>query len=83
MPRRHPKPARGARSAQRPAGPRADPVRDAEFEARRREVCSRKARYSSEAEARSFALMHNPGPGPARVGTYRCDICDGWHFTRG
>lgn len=83
MPRKHPKPAPSARGAKRAVGPRRDPLRDAEFEARRRDTCARKARYGSQAEARAHALMHNPGPVSARVGTYRCDVCDGWHFTRG
>lgn len=48
----------------------------------RRANCAKKARYDSEAEARSHALMHAPGLGP-RSTAYRCDVCDGWHLTRG
>lgn len=80
MPRRHPKPAprRG-----RPATPaRPDVARIAEQEARRREACAAKARYDSEAEARSIVLMHHPGRSP-RPTAYACDVCGGWHLTRG
>lgn len=79
MPRRHPKPGprRGHSSPPRP-----DPARLAEQEARRREACAAKVRYDSEAEARAFALMHTPGRAP-RATPYLCDVCDGWHLTRG
>lgn len=46
----------------------------------RRENCARKDRFETEAEARSFAIMHNPGRGP-RQQPYSCDVCDGWHLT--
>ncbi|MCK9249079.1 MAG: hypothetical protein M0P31_08890 [Solirubrobacteraceae bacterium] len=79
MPRRNPRPDPGRRGRRAPTwGP--DPVRAAERERRRREVCAGKARYATEAEARAHALMHQPGPGP-RPNAYRCDVCDGWHFT--
>jgi hypothetical protein len=82
MPRRHPKPSRAARGPQRPA-PREDLGASAEQTARRRAVCASKARYDSAAQARAFALMHNPGAAGPRVATYECEICGGWHFTRG
>jgi hypothetical protein len=79
MPRRHPKrdPRRG-----RAGPPPRDPGRTAEQETRRRAACAAKIRYETEAEARSFALMHTPGRGP-RASVYLCDVCDGWHLTRG
>ena len=81
MPRKHPK-----RDARRGGRPRADD-RDslgysAEQEQQRRANCAAKARYGSEAEARSHAIMHRPGPG-TRSQAYRCDVCEGWHLTRG
>lgn len=82
MPRRHPSRDRSGRGP----GPRnhaRDEERSAEYEARQRANCAAKARYGSEAEARSHALMHAGAGGRARVSTYRCDVCDGWHFTRG
>lgn len=57
-------------------------ARGAEYEQRQRANCAAKARYGSEAEARSHALMHSPGVGP-RSKAYRCEWCDGWHLTRG
>ncbi|MBJ7521046.1 MAG: hypothetical protein JHC84_15210 [Solirubrobacteraceae bacterium] len=80
MPRRHPKPRprRGAGSAE----PRIDVERVARQAAQRREACAAKVRYDTEAEARSFAIMHSPGRGP-RATPYLCDVCDGWHLTRG
>lgn len=61
-----------------------DPVANAErrlaAEQRHRQNCARKDRFETEAEARSFALMHNPGRGP-RATAYRCDVCGGWHLT--
>lgn len=79
MPRRHPKPAPRRGPA---LPPRPDVARIAEQETRRREACAAKVRYDTEAEARSFALMHDPGRGP-RASAYVCDVCDGWHLTRG
>ncbi|MEH3052443.1 MAG: hypothetical protein PGN13_00350 [Patulibacter minatonensis] len=80
MPRRHPSRDRSGRG-----GPRRDDAvhvaRSAEYEQRQRATCAAKARYGSEAEARSHALMHAPGPGP-RSKAYRCEVCDGWHLTR-
>jgi hypothetical protein len=78
MPRRHPPRDRRGRG---PAAPREDLGRSAEYEARQRANCAAKARYGSEAEARSHALMHSPLG--VRSTAYRCDICDGWHLTRG
>lgn len=80
MPRRHPKPA--PRRDGRPVAPPSDVERIARQEARRREACAGKVRYDTEAEARSIALMHVPGRGP-RATPYLCDVCDGWHLTRG
>lgn len=80
MPRRHPKPDPRRRGAA--ARPRPDVERIAEQEARRRRACAGKVRYDTEAEARSFAIMHDPGRGP-RATAYACDICNGWHLTRG
>ncbi len=80
MPRRHPKPPSSRRG--RGAPPRPDPHRIAEQDARRRANCAAKARYDSEAEAASIALMHHPGRGP-RPKAYLCDVCGGWHLTRG
>jgi hypothetical protein len=57
-------------------------VRDAEYERRRREVCARKDRYTTEQEARAFAVMHQPGPG-RRAAVYHCEVCGGWHHTSG
>lgn len=81
MPRRHPSRDRGRG---RPSGRDDDAYeqRSAEYEQRQRANCAAKARYGSEAEARAHALMHSGGAAP-RVKTYRCDVCDGWHFTRG
>ena len=82
MPRRHPDRDRSGRG--RP--PKRDDDRELgsslEFEQRRRANCAAKDRYDSEAQARSFALMHTPGAGP-RSKAYHCDVCDGWHLTRG
>jgi hypothetical protein len=47
---------------------------------RQRAACAAKDRYASEAEARSFAIMHVPGRG-RRSKPYQCDICGGWHLT--
>jgi len=82
MPRRHPD--RDPRGRGRPsrADDRFDLGRSAEQLQRRRANCAAKARYDSEAEARSHALMHSPGSGP-RAKAYQCDVCDGWHLTRG
>jgi hypothetical protein len=71
VPRRHPRP-----KPARPALLRIDPGHSP----RRKAACEGKERYASEAEARSYALMHAPVRGrPTRV--YACDICGGWHFT--
>ena len=81
MPRHHPSRDRaGSRRA-----PRADRAvenveRQLAAERQRRENCGRKDRFDSESEARSFAIMHNPGRGP-RQQPYECDICSGWHLT--
>lgn len=80
MPRRHPRPAPARR--RRTTSPRLDLGRIAERETRRREACAAKVRYETEAEARSFAIMHTPGRGP-RATPYLCDVCGGWHLTRG
>ncbi|WP_210494992.1 hypothetical protein [Patulibacter sp. SYSU D01012] len=81
MPRRHPSRDAAQRRGRRPAGPRpVDPAVHAEREARRRAVCAAKDRYASEAEARAFALMHQPGPG-RRASAYPCEVCGGWHLT--
>jgi hypothetical protein len=80
MPRRHPRPASPRRG--RSAPPQPGLARIAEHEARRREACAAKVRYDTEAEARSFAIMHAPGRGP-RASAYLCDVCGGWHLTRG
>jgi hypothetical protein len=46
-----------------------------------RASCETKERYTSEAEARSIALM-NAAPGrAAATKPYRCTVCDGWHLT--
>ncbi len=80
MPRRNPKPA--PRRGGRPAGPAPDVERLARQAAQRREACAAKVRYDTEPEARSFAIMHSPGRGP-RATPYLCEVCDGWHLTRG
>lgn len=80
MPRRHPRPVPSRRGRDTP--PRPDLARLAEQEARRREACAAKVRYDTEDEARSFALMHTPGRG-LRATPYLCDVCGGWHLTRG
>ena len=54
--------------------------RSLDADRKRREDCARKDRFETEAEARSFAIMHNPGRGP-RQQPYHCDVCDGWHLT--
>ncbi|MSW51113.1 MAG: hypothetical protein F2817_09555 [Actinobacteria bacterium] len=85
MPRRKPTGPRDRRGAPRPgqAGPREPTAQQtADYLERQRVVCRRKDRYASESEARAFALMHQPGPG-SRADVYRCEICDGWHHTRG
>jgi hypothetical protein len=81
MPRRHPPRDRYGRGAANRDDDRYDLTRHAEYEQRQRANCEAKARYGSEAEARSHALMHTPGPGP-RSSAYRCDVCEGWHLTR-
>ncbi|MBO9534023.1 MAG: hypothetical protein J7513_13715 [Solirubrobacteraceae bacterium] len=82
MPRRHPP---RDRTGPAPRDWERDDARDAEYEARQRANCAAKARYGSQAEARAHALMHAGAGSPSakRTSTYRCDICDGWHFTRG
>jgi hypothetical protein len=85
MPRRKPTGPRDRRSAARVSagstrGP--DAASHAAYLARQRVICEQKDRYASEAEARAFAVMHQPGPG-ARAHTYHCEVCGGWHHTRG
>lgn len=83
VPRRKPTGPRDPRRAGRPANAPGPGARgDAEAEQRRRAVCAAKVRYASEDEARAFALMHQPGPG-ARAQSYLCEVCGGWHHTRG
>jgi hypothetical protein len=48
---------------------------------RRRAMCATKQRYTSEAEARSIALMNAPRGRGADTTPYDCDVCDGWHLT--
>ena len=81
MPRHHPsRDRRGARRAPK----RGNVVENVEqrlaAEQRHRERCATKDRFESEAEARSFAIMHSPGRGP-RQQPYECDVCGGWHLT--
>lgn len=47
----------------------------------RREACAAKERYTSEAEARSIALMNAPRGKRASTTPYQCDVCGGWHLT--
>lgn len=82
MPRRHPDSGSRGRGRSRPTPEREDFGRSAESLQQQRANCAAKARYGSEAEARSHSLMHTGGIG-RQVKTYRCDVCDGWHFTRG
>ena len=79
VPRRKPPPDPDRRGRHAPTGPRSDPHAGERLQ-RQREICSAKARYATEAEARAHALMHQPGPG-SRPGTYLCEVCGGWHFT--
>lgn len=81
MPRRHPPRDRRGRPASTSGG--YDAAREAEYDQRQRANCAAKARYGSETEARSHALMHSPGGIGSRVKAYRCEWCDGWHLTRG
>jgi hypothetical protein len=81
MPRRHPPRDRYGRGPANRDDDRYDLTRAAESDQRQRANCAAKARYGSESEARSHALMHTHGVG-ATSKAYRCDWCDGWHLTR-
>ena len=48
---------------------------------RRRATCATKQRYTSEAEARSIALMNAAPERRASTTPYHCDICADWHLT--
>ena len=82
MPRKHSK--RASKDLRRPA--RADDRADLGYSVKqvqqRKANCAAKERYETEAEARSHAIMHAPGSGQ-RTRAYLCEVCDGWHLTRG
>ena len=81
MPRQHPsRDRRGRRRAPGPDRTVENVQKGIDADRRRRENCARKDRFETESEARSFALMHNPGRGP-RQQPYSCDVCHGWHLT--
>jgi hypothetical protein len=81
MPRHNPsRDRKGTRRATRARNPVENVERRLAAEQRHRENCARKDRFETEAEARSFAIMHNPGRGP-RAKPYLCDVCAGWHLT--
>ena len=71
---------RKARSGRKPregAAVDVDAVIAREQNARAR--CETKARFESEAEARTFVLLHRAQWGENPV-PYQCEFCRGWHF---
>ncbi|MSW83663.1 MAG: hypothetical protein F2832_02800 [Actinobacteria bacterium] len=52
-----------------------------EREQRRRDACSSKRRFATEAEARAIAAQDRAAYGD-RFSPYRCDLCEDWHLTR-